>query len=368
MVSKEMNERLLQRQLSYIPRPQPYYTFDDITYEWVASSDSIIPDASNSQLSSLVVICWNIDFMAPEPSARMESALNYLERLVFTIPSSSAVVILLQEMMEESYTRSPDSAKDLTQIAQAHWVQSRFNITDLDGTKWGANYGQVTLIDRRLTINQVSRLHLVSEFQRDALLVDIRLSPLELDDQQYARTLRLCNVHLDSMVGPLRPIQWEGVAKHLQNLSVNIEASILAGDCNANSPRDWTEPHDNEFIDSYLELGGVESDEEGCTWGFQSQNWERYGRGRLDKQVYWGGVKVVKLERIGVGVEVEDVLARRALLREGSLTFVTDHYGLMGLYDLEVNFEVRIDEKNREQEKTETDIQQEIVDKEARSV
>ena len=82
----------------------------------------------------------------------------------------------------------------------------------------------------------------------------------------------------------------------------------------------------------------------------------------MDKQVYWGVVRVVKLERIGVGVEVEDVLARRALLREGSLTFVTDHYGLMGLYDLEVNFEVRTDQKIREQEKTETDIQKEIVD------
>jgi hypothetical protein len=34
----------------------------------------------------------------------------------------------------------------------------------------------------------------------------------------------------------------------------------------------------------------------------------------------------------------------------------------MGLYDLEVNFEVRTDQKIREQEKTETDIQKEIVD------
>ena len=365
MTSKEMNERLLEKQLSYVPEPQPYYTFDDATYGWTAASDSITPDASDSPISSLAVVSWNIDFMAPESSARMESALNYLERLISTIPASSAIVILLQEMMEETYRISPESAKDLSQIAQAPWVQARFNVTDLDGRTWGASYGQVTLIDRRLTIEQVSRLHLVSEYRRDALLVDIRLAPWELDGQEYARTLRLCNVHLDSLAGPMRPIQWAGIAKHLQNLSVNITASILAGDCNANRPRDRTEPQDNEFTDSYLELGGVEGDEVGCTWGFQSRNWERFGRSRLDKQVYWGDVKVVSLERMGMGVEVEDEPARRALLRQEYMTFVTDHYGLIGVYDLEDGFQVRMPDKKKEDEKTEVEIQREIADEDA---
>ncbi len=44
--------------------------------------------------------------------------------------------------------------------------------------------------------------------------------------------------------------------------------------------------------------------------------------------LYCGGVEVRNLERIGVGVKVEE--AKRAKTKSyGALDFVTDHYGLM---------------------------------------
>jgi len=48
----------------------------------------------------------------------------------------------------------------------------------------------------------------------------------------------------------------------------------------------------------------------------------------MDKMLYCGGVEVRNLERIGVGVKVEE--AKRAKTKSyGALDFVTDHYGLM---------------------------------------
>lgn len=338
MLSKEMLQRLLSKQLSRSLIPQSFHTYNHTTHAWTSSSTSLQLSRSPSPLTSLTLINWNIDFQAPCPHARMASALTHLSHIVSTIPPTSAILILLQEMQE-----GPLGAQDLSQIAATPWVQSRFHVTDLDAGNWRAHYGQVTLVDRRLAIKQVSRLHLVSEFQRDALVVDVKLNAVEHDEQMTERILRVCNVHLDSLTGDLRPIQWAGIAKHLQNTSANVAASLLAGDCNANRPRDWIEPMKNEFTDSYLELGGVEGDEEGCTWGFQSKGWERFGRSRMDKQVFWGGVRVSGLERMGVGVEVEDVLARKELEESGKGVFVTDHYGLAGRYEVEGGFEVSLE-------------------------
>lgn len=331
MVSQAMLKPLLEKQLSFEPEEQIFYTFQDEA--WLSSLNSVTQDTCIQKLTSLVLISWNIDFMAPEPQARMASALNYLEKMVSTIPSSSAVVIFFQEMTQE--LSSLDRANDLNQIAAASWVRTRFNTTDLNTSGWDSRYGQITLVDRRLDIHAVSRLHLVSEFQRDALFVDVRLNPAIPGSE---RLLRLCNVHLDSLAGELRPVQWKGIARHLQDGGAGIIASILAGDCNANRPRDTLEPQNNGFKDAFLELGGVENDEQGATWGFQSIGWERWGRKRLDKQVFWGDIEVSALEKIGVGVEVEDVLARRNLEKEGKLTFVTDHYGLMGVYEVPGGF------------------------------
>jgi tyrosyl-DNA phosphodiesterase 2 len=146
--------------------------------------------------------------MAEQPKARMASALSYLEGLVSSIPMSSAVVIFLQEMNEVLIPLS-HVPNDFTQLCQAPWIRRRFHMTDIDLSTTNSTYGQVTLVDRRLSVASVSRLPFVSEFERDAILVDIRLA------SDNNKMLRLCNVHLDSMHGSLRPIQWKALAKHL---------------------------------------------------------------------------------------------------------------------------------------------------------
>ena len=325
MVSKEMLPRLLAQQLAYSPRRQPFYSF--IEGGWRPAQRNVATAQSAPVLfETLHVITWNIDFMAPHPRARMASALDHLEVLVASIPAASAVVVLLQEILEESatlHTGTGPPSNDFTQLREAPWVRERFYMTDLDLSATGGGYGQVTLIDRRLGVARVSRLPFVSEFNRDAVLVDIALGG------QGQKVLRLCNVHLDSMQGTLRPVQWKAVQKHLQSTEDGVAASVLAGDCNANAPRDRTEPQENGFKDAYLDLGGREGDEEGATWGFQSRAWKKWGRQRLDKMVYWGDLEAQSLERIGMGVKVEEEEALRELRAWKKLTFVTDHYGLM---------------------------------------
>ncbi|KAF2682322.1 hypothetical protein K458DRAFT_307192 [Lentithecium fluviatile CBS 122367] len=326
-----MLRSLLQKQLSsYTPEIQPFYTFRQGTWQpCIQPGPQELASKTTEPLKSLCLITWNIDFMASQPQARMASALNYLEGLVSGVPSSSGTVIFLQEMMESEGNNRSHDAKDLSQVAAAAWVRQGFDITDVNSSCWDSSYGLVALIDRRLRITNVSRLRFVSEYQRDALFVDIRLA------SEKGTLLRLCNVHLDSSYGSMRPIQWKAVAKHLQDVDAGIVASIVAGDCNATQPRDRTEPRDNGFTDAYLELGGVEGDEEGLTWGFQSVDWKRWGRKRLDKEAFWGKVKVRNLRRIGVGVEVAAGSAKKELAEGGELPFVTDHYGLMCEYEIE---------------------------------
>lgn len=268
----------------------------------------------------------------------MSAALTHLSSVLTTIPSTSAIVIFLQEM-QESESGTPDSEKhanDLTQLQTADWVRDLFHMTDVDTGNWdGASYGTVALVDRRLQIEQVSRLPFVSEFKRDALVVDVRLSAGEATGSIF----RLCNVHLDSMSGTMRPIQWKGLADLAQprpdeGTNSRVVAGIVAGDCNANQRRDRSEPQDNGFRDAYLELGGVEDDGEGVTWGVQSVK-SRFGPKRLDKIVFWGDLHVSSLERVGVDVKVEEERVVKELEKLGELPFATDHFGLMGVFTVE---------------------------------
>ncbi|KAF2705084.1 hypothetical protein K504DRAFT_106641 [Pleomassaria siparia CBS 279.74] len=324
MVSKAMLSSLLQKQLSHTPAAQPFHAFVDD--EWrpfqpgavVTTSTTLSPPPS--PLHSLHLVTWNIDFMAPYPQARMSAALSHLAGLVSSVPTTSAVVVFLQEMAEWEGLASSSAREgsgDVALLQGAGWVQERFYMSDVDGGAWGgAGYGTVTLIDRRLSVARVGRLPFVSEFRRDALFIDVHLSS---GSAGGGNVLRLCNVHLDSMSGAMRPVQWRGLAQLLRCQAGleppwgGVAASILAGDCNANRPRDRTEPQDNGFRDAYLELGGIEGDEAGATWGFQSASGARWGRQRLDKMVFCGDLEIAKLDKVGVDVRVEDAETVRLL-------------------------------------------------------
>lgn len=169
--------------------------------------------------------------------------------------------------------------------------------------------------------------------QRDALFVDIPLLPTH-------KTLRLCTTHLESLRAspPKRPAQLAAAATHLRQ----AHAGILGGDLNAIEAFDATLHVDCGLRDAYLEMGGVEGEEGGMTWGQMAGRVERerFGLTRMDKLLFCGeGVRVVGFERFGMDVVVEDGEAARGL-EEGpgglEKAWVTDHLGVRGEFWVEV--------------------------------
>lgn len=368
VVTPPLVAKLTQKQLEeYTPKPQPHHVFSGSKWQQRGGPPSGAQQAGAAneepRISNIRLLTWNIDFMAPFPQARMASALAHLRAVVEATPESTAVVICLQELRQDmpvdpgrllgSVSFDPQVADDLRQLASAGWVQERFLVTDLTADHWRCGYNSVTLVDRRLGVEGVSRLPFVSEYKREALLVDI---PVVAPPRSGAQAeggggtgrgrsvVRLCNVHLDSMAGkpPMRPVQWKACAKYLQDEADGVVAGILAGDCNANQSYDLTLPEENGFKDAYLEMGGKESDPDGHTWGPQSSN-SRFPPKRMDKVCFWqpgegGGddevLKLKSLEKIGVGVKVEDESISVKLTEDGWLDFVTDHYGLMADFEV----------------------------------
>lgn len=382
-MSSKVNPNLLRKQLEqYTPVPQPYITFEDAAWKSIDPSqqppkaptpDSPANPPSPTAITNLRLFTWNIDFQAPSPQARMATALSHLATLVASTPHTTAVIICLQELQQDILTSSTDDddtftaseaaarhptspdADDLGQLAAAPWVRARFAASDLLTTRhWRVPYNVVTLVDRRLAISRVARMPFVSEFGREALLVDIALwhSGTVAGDggggaSTKAAVLRVCNVHLDSMGdrSRLRAIQWKACAKYLQDYEGGgVVAAVLAGDCNANNVEDETAPMENGFRDAYLELGGEEGDPEGHTWGPQSRG-TRFPHRRMDKVCFWqreeageaGAQKPLELkglEKIGEGLRVEDEAASRELIEERGLDYVSDHYGLMADFEV----------------------------------
>ncbi|KAI9720023.1 MAG: hypothetical protein M1812_003149 [Candelaria pacifica] len=304
---------------SHDPIPQDHYSFRN--QEWHPISKPPHPKPPELLVPThLRLITWNIDAAIKSGARlRMTAALHHLKSLLIA-PTHPDIptIIFLQEM---------DPA-DIQQIQNTSWIRELFYITDIDTKNWGAAfYGTITLISKKLDIQKVFRIHYRTDMDRDGLFVDITVKSQKTGSE---RLLRLCNTHLESLVAnpPLRPAQVALAAMHIQDPTV--DAGILAGDFNAIQPFDRTLHTDNKLQDAFLTLGGQEDTEEGYTWGYQSTRdvRERFGPARMDKVCFCGGVEVESLERIGVGVRVEE--GKRAKMKSwGALDWVSDHYGLM---------------------------------------
>jgi tyrosyl-DNA phosphodiesterase 2 len=342
------------------------------------SAPAAVSTPSAAPFARLRMFTWNIDFSCPESVARMRTALAYMEPIIAAVPETDAMVIFFQEMTPHT----------LHVIHETEWVRRRFYTTDQVPSFWLSTYGTTTLVDKRLVIagEGVRRLRLRSEFGRDGLFVDLLLQPRaaggqggedsssaagedpdaagedsgedsvagngqpqtptqengtnggheaqDYDKAPPAKVLRLCNVHLESLASnpPIRPTQFATLTPHLQP-SDTVHASMMAGDTNANRPYDATLPAEHGLSDAYLALGGVEGDAAGHTWGYQSGR-THYPPTRLDKILFAGDVRAAKLERLGVGVMVDDVGARTRLENIGEEEYVTDHYGLVGTFEI----------------------------------
>ena len=152
---------------------------------------------------------------------------------------------------------------------------------------------------------------------RDALFVDLK-------NWKTPTTSRICNTHLESLRAdpPLRPAQLSLASRYLKDPTVS--GGIVAGDFNAIQDFDLMLHTNDGLRDAHLEAGREEAAEEGWTWGMQSMygQGERYGCKRMDKILFSGELEVRRLERFGMGVQIDG-------MEGGPPIYVTDHLGLM---------------------------------------
>lgn len=304
------------------PWKQSYHDFDNTTSCWVAKNPSEASKRSKSghEISNITLYSWNIDFMLPFADIRMRSALAHLNHLTETLPLSSttATIIFLQEC----------TPSDLVIIAETPWVRDNFYLTDLGPSNWATTYyGTTTLVDRRLAIEDVFRVHYSQTgMERDAFFVDVRLGKKD-------EKVRFCNTHLESLAinPPLRPAQMQMVARQLHEQEVY--AGIVAGDFNAIQPFDNNLHKDgsNNLKDAFIELGGEEHSEQGFTWGQQATTVlrEQFGCSRMDKVYFCGHAEIISFERFGKDVLMEGEDECKQLIELGfDKPWITDHLGI----------------------------------------
>ncbi|KAL3478699.1 Endonuclease/exonuclease/phosphatase [Aspergillus californicus] len=308
--------------------PQTYHAFDTARSLWTSKPPYAGADQKaqiGSEITNIALYTWNIDFMMPFAEARMKPALAHIHQLTSSLPPTTAPVIFLQEC----------TPSDLATVAATPWVREGFHLTDMDDANWATkHYGTTTLIDSRLPITNVFRVHYSkTRMDRDAFFVDISLGG------QSDLAIRLCNTHLESMVfdPPYRPPQMQLIARYLHEKPVDV--ALVAGDFNAIQPFDRTlhVDNDNNLKDAFLELGGKEDTEEGFTWGQQAPTKfrEQFGCSRMDKVYFCGHAKLIKFERFGGGIMTEGEEECKQIVGLGfERPWVTDHLGVMAEFEV----------------------------------
>ncbi|KAK4162262.1 5'-tyrosyl-DNA phosphodiesterase [Cladorrhinum sp. PSN259] len=319
--STDQSESDLETQKTY----QPYFGFQNGTWERV-SPESGQHDDDGSDISppkEFSILSWNIDFQREFAEPRMRAALNHVWSLISERKTDSSSIIMFEEM----------EVCDLEVIGEQEWVREGYWVTDIGKEFWKSPgyYGTVILVPKSLKIKAVFRVHYDNtEMQRDGLFVDIALPK--------SRTLRVCATHLESLAArmPKRPAQLSTAARYLHQADVGI----IAGDFNAIQEFDRTLHSENNLKDAYLEMGGVEGDEEGMTWGHMAFKFQRaqFGLSRMDKILFRGGVELKGFRTFGMDVEVEGEDEKKEMMEEfkGQLEqpWVTDHLGVWGEFRL----------------------------------
>ncbi|TGJ83173.1 hypothetical protein E0Z10_g5578 [Xylaria hypoxylon] len=307
------------------PHAQPIFGFDDATQTWgEADTSQLNKQTQPGETNRLALFSWNIDFMLPHARPRMEAGLAELEARIAALPRSTAAVIFLQECVPG----------DLQTIGRAAWVRRGFLRTDMDAAHWASSaYGTTTLVDRRLGVGGVFRVHYaLTRMDRDALFVDVVVAASSQSKGGNEKIIRFCNTHLESLAQEpsYRPPQVALAAKFMHEETIH---GALSGDLNAIQPFDRTLHSSNGLCDAYLELGGKEDSEEGYTWGQQAAPELRnmYGCSRMDKVLYCGGVVVEKFARFGADVQVVDESEREKIISWGKFEkpWITDHLGIV---------------------------------------
>ncbi|OAL44038.1 hypothetical protein IQ07DRAFT_605216 [Pyrenochaeta sp. DS3sAY3a] len=319
--------RLLEYQERLRPLPQPYYTFS--AGSWVAVEPAAFPEPAYLEptIKDVYVLTWCVDGEEDLAAVQMAAVLAELERTVAFLPDSAAVVIHLQELEQTAQEWVEGTSRDdqnLSDVLQAEWVRKRFNVTDVDTERWDMHFllrGSVTLIDRRLAVESVSRLPLVKGSNAtEVILVSVQV---DIEDGLGSEVMTFANVVLEQQLELQHEAHWTILQNQLRgedmdgrSTHMGSAAAIVAGVCGMTEDRGYEFPYQNLFKDVYIKLGKERGAKEGITW-------PREGC-RMDKQAYFGDLKATELKRMGVN-----------LLRDGS-----DWEPLLPQYGLSVHYEL----------------------------
>ncbi|KAF8075219.1 Endonuclease/exonuclease/phosphatase [Lyophyllum atratum] len=323
------------------------YTYDADANIWASHHNQSTPIPAESPLH-LRLLTWNVEFDKPRPNKRLHTVLSHLSSHLSS-PPGPPTIILLQELLDTCFP-----------ALLAHpFVRAHYALTDVSPDSWTSDvgYGTVTLVPRALAprVKAVFRTPLPdTRMGRDALYVDIALPPKVPDEiHPHPDTrLRIANVHLESLSGPserARALQLSSVTLFLREDGVS--AGIVAGDMSAISQADRGLPERVGLVDAWKVRSGKvrggdggggngegekwEDGEEDYTWGYQPRC--RFRPARLDKVLFVGGVGVERVERVGVGLKVDEgVPTYVEEEEEGEYEdevmkdpWASDHYGLL---------------------------------------
>ena len=263
--------------------------------------------------SQVRIITWNIDAFSKHVEERLTACLRHIEEVVLQCNAGEApepCCILLQEVSDAV----------VPHLLRNPWVRKWFIVTPYSSIKWpkGAQYGNVTLVSRSLTIAECHILHYGhTGMDRTSLCVKIRLN-YPAPSRETA-IISVVNTHLESLPqgAVWRPHQLDMCSRFLRLRGVT--GGVIAGDMNTIMPEDEGIEKEVGLRDAWRK-GSAES---GKTWGYQGQNEQKHPCGRLDKMFYLPsrGYKVDEPRRIGVGVKIKGESSSETL-------WASDHYGL----------------------------------------
>ncbi|KAL1404914.1 hypothetical protein Q8F55_008526 [Vanrija albida] len=260
--------------------PQQWHVYDGAA--WVPAPPSPAAAAAPEQLT---LVTWNIDGFGAQAEARAACLLARVAELP-TAPD----VILFQEVnaagaatiLANPFVRAGYVSSEAPGGSGAHW--------DWEGVP--QPFVTLTLVSRALRVGDVFRTSLPSRYARDLLTADVLLP---------TGTLRIVNVHLDSLAHDpsFRPPQ---VA--LATASIKAAgAGVIAGDWNPVLPLDDSLCADNGITDEWVALKGAD---DGFTWNWDGRSKEPFPPNRLDKVATFG-VRATEIEIIEPGTLAEGI-------------------------------------------------------------
>ena len=324
--------------------------YDRIAGRWNKSASGSAHTGAEQSLAPIetfALITWNVDFMESHIDRRIDAALAYLERVV--VPKNDhPTVVLLQEFDWEAFPF----------LLNRPFIQDNYALTDISSESWiytESGYGTVTLVPLTM-LTSVRRVHRIgmpnTTMYRDALYVELVVAP--------ERTLRIANVHLESLRGrsdAARIKQLEAVRAFID--SDAVYAAVVAGDMNPIGPNDASLPARLNFRDAWVECRGnpvrstnvegkgnmdidtsVQEDPESHTWGYQPTT--RFPPRRMDKILLAGAAKAKSVEIVGKGLTIDvpyeessETEEEFELDQEDLIKWVSDHCAVLATVSIQ---------------------------------